>query len=202
MKRRKEKATRVPITMASLLLILISTSCGGDPVQTVEPAAPVPAAPPSLSPEKLNPPKAPAADPLADPATPGRVVYSTDLISDPLPPSMRASVQISREEALAIAARDQDFGPDAQPGQPIAVLRLVTLKTWEYQAGTTGPHWVITWKNSKRMGTGGGGSRLSRDEREALIAQAQCVFIVVIDAQTGASKDVAQYCRDKDKPAG
>ena len=146
---------------------------------------------PSHPTRKTEPNRSPRTDPLADPASPRRIHYAPMLISDPLatPPP---AVAVSSDEALAIAKRDQDFGTAMQPGVPTATLRMVAIGSPDERPAPR-LAWVLSWRNS-RMDLHGPPT-LSAERRAEMIAKAECVFVVVVDATSGTTDYVAQFCR-------
>lgn len=113
------------------------------------------------------------------------------LTSDPLP-AAPPQVAVDSENAVGIAMRDQNFGPEMQPGTPLVTLRFVRLGLLEDEPT---PHlaWVLTWRNSKPDLHGPPG--LSAEKRAEIAANSDCIFLVVIDATTGSTEYVAQLCR-------
>lgn len=93
---------------------------------------------------------------------------------------------------MAIAMRDQNFGPEMQPGAPLPTLRLVRIGLLEDEPT---PHlaWVLTWRNSRPALHGP--PSLSAEKRAEIAANSDCIFLVVIDATTGATEYVGQLCR-------
>ena len=65
-------------------------------------------------------------NPTADPDSGGTVRYSANLSSSQLP-SPAPTTKVTRDAAIAIAKRGQNFGSEMQPGNPVAALRLLTL---------------------------------------------------------------------------
>jgi hypothetical protein len=112
------------------------------------------------------------------------------LTSDPLPASP-PQIAVDSEKALAIAMRDQNFGSAMQPGTPTVTLRMVRIGLPEDEP-TPRLAWVLTWRNSKLDLHGPIG--LSAEKRAEIVANASCVFLVVIDATTGSTEYVAQLC--------
>jgi hypothetical protein len=131
------------------------------------------------------------SDPLGDPSSAMRIYYGSQVISDPLPTPPPA-ITVDRDEALAIARREQNFGSAAQPGTPAATLRMVTVGLPDEEP-TPHPAWILTWKNSTPQLHGP--PSLSAERRAEIIGNTACVFIVVIDASTGSAKYAGQLCR-------
>ena len=176
---------RFPLLGLGALLVSLMAGCAADAGRLVaeppEPTLPVTKTAPNIYPEP---------DPLADPSRATRINYSPMLVSDPLP-SPAPAIAITRKDALAIARRGQDFGPEMQPGTPTVTLRMVTVGPPEDHPAAR-PAWVLTWRNS-RLDLHGPVT-LSAEKRAELIANANCVFVVVIDATSGSAEYAAQFC--------
>lgn len=180
------RSCRVTLLGLGLVAALITAACAADGSGLVA-DPPEPTHPAS----KTVPNRFPKSDPLADPASPRRIHYTPMLISDPLPTPPPA-IAVNSDEAMAIAKRDQDFGSAMQPGVPTASLRMVTIGSPDDKPAPR-LAWVLTWRNS-RMDLHGPPT-LSAEKRAEMVANAKCVFVVVVDATTGSTEYVTQLCR-------
>jgi hypothetical protein len=177
---------RLPLLGPGAMLVSLMAGCAADAGRLVaeppEPTVPATKTAPNVYPE---------SDPLADPSRVTRINYSPMLISDPLP-SPAPEIAVTSEEALAIARRGQVLSSDMQPGTPTATLRMVTVGPPEDHPAAR-PAWVLTWRNSKPVVHGP--VTLSAERRAELIANLNCVFVVVVDAGSGSAEYAAQFCR-------
>lgn len=182
---------RLTLSAAVAALALGAAACSG-PDQVATPAAP-PTPTPAV-PKAKTAPRGVDAEPLADPDSPRRIVYAPGLISDPLPARQR--VTVSRADVEKKAAK-RAFGAKLQPGNPEAALRLVKMGPGDARTAVGKPSWVLTWKDS--VPDIKGSVQLSDQERRALAARVSCVFVLVVDAQTGADVDARQLCVPKNR---
>lgn len=179
---------RLTLVATAAALAIAGTACGGPTVEVGAPPTPTPKLP-----ESKTLPGPGRTDPLADPNSPRRVVYAPGLVSDPLPARQR-NVGVDRA-AIEKKVGRKEFGPARQPGTAEATLRLVTLGLPESRAAAR-PAWVLTWSDSQPDIKGPAGR--SAKERRALADKLSCVFVLVVDANTGASLDARQLCQAKD----
>jgi hypothetical protein len=165
-----------------------STACAGPSTQVAAPPPPNPEPPRSKSaPRQIK------TDPLTRPDSPGRIVYSSELVSEPMPKQAKAA-RVSKAKALGAADVGQ-FGPGLQPGTPTATLRMVSLRTPGAAAQAARPSWVLTWAAS-RPDIKGPATNTAADRRR-LAADVQCIFVMVVDADTGVARDARQLCVPK-----
>ena len=129
-------------------------------------------------------------NPMADPDGRGTVRYSASLSSSPLP-SPAPTTKVTRAAAIAIARRGQKFGSELQPGNPVAALRLVTLSAGPTELKNQ-PAWLLIWKDSKPVIMGGLG--VTERQRQEMAAHMNCIFLVVIDANSSKAADAEQIC--------
>jgi len=183
--------TRLTLAATAAALAVVGTACAG-PDQVATPAAP-PAPTPGLPtlPKAKTAPRAVDTNPLADAGSPRRVVYAPGLISDPLPAERRSAVRLSRAE-VATKAGQRKFGAERQPGNPEVALRLVRMSAGDARTAAGRPSWVLSWKDSAPDIKGS--VQLSEEERRALAGRLSCVFVLVVDAQSGAETDARQLC--------
>lgn len=182
------------LCLTALALTMTSCAGAGDLVgspPSVNPA-PVTTAPFSPAPSKLGNPEI-STNPLDDPNANSRITYSANFLSDPLPASV-PPITVSKEDAEAIAARDQNFGDGVQPGSPTIALRLVTLGDPD-QPRQPNVAWVLTWKDSEAIVRGG--VNRSEAQLKEMRANTECVFVVVINAVSGVTEEIRQSCRAK-----
>lgn len=134
-------------------------------------------------------------NPFADPGSPGRVIYSGDLASEPLPKPLVPV--ISRRAAIAISESDDGaFGSHLQPGTPRANLRLVTVGyPYDSRRLMPKPTWILTWVDSQPQVHGP--VHLTGEERREIAPQLQCVFVEAVDAGTGEILHAMQACEKK-----
>lgn len=129
------------------------------------------------------------ADPFAPPGAAERIVYADGLVSDPLP-NPPAGV-ITAVTAIQSALSDR-ISSELRPGEPTATLRSVTVGPVGESGTTASPAWILTWRGSKPDIHGPVG--LSTALRQKL-ENSECIFVVVVDAESGAVTDTRQFCR-------
>jgi hypothetical protein len=141
----------------------------------------------SIPASKLRPYPGPTPNPFADPDSPDRVVYDTDLYSDPLP-SPAPTVRLTAAQAVAIAAK-HGVGPGQGQG-PVATLRMVTVNTTgSTPAPAAWPGWVLSWRLENQEMTYNMPAATTKERQEQLRRMAQqrgtCVVVFAINADTG-----------------
>ncbi len=186
MKAPETVKTLAPLGLSVLVVALLGSACAGpgdDPRTRAAAPPPVAAGPKAASVQ---------TSPLARPDTAGRVVYDAGLVSDPVPAGS-PRVAVSATRALAVAAEQQQFGPDLQPGTPTATLRMVTVgSAGDEPAPTARASWVLTWTGSAAAVRGP--VTLSDQDRARIRAATRCVFVVVVDATSAKAVDARQLC--------
>jgi hypothetical protein len=123
-------------------------------------------------------------DPMANPASPHRILYDAGLVSDPIPAPPPA-VSISQDRALAVAL-GAGFGTEMQRGTPSVTLRMVAVGSDDVPdpSGAV-PSWVLTWTDvSARLH---GPATWTTEQRQAYEGQITCVFVMIVDANSGAA---------------
>jgi len=141
----------------------------------------------SSAPRAKDAPRNLRVDPFADPATPRQIVYDPGLVSDPLP-SPVPSTSISADDAIGVADKDS-FGSDLRLGEPTATLRMVKVGfPDDTPVAQSQPSWILTWTDSEPDVHGPSAQSQSA-------AKVKCVFVYVVDANSGASLDARQLCK-------
>jgi len=187
MSRGKETTVRNRLILAAgaAALTVLGTACSGP---TAEPAAP--SSPTPRLPDKVKTlPKPGKVEPLADPDSARRIVYAPGLVSDPLPARAR-NVGV-KSGAIADKAKRKSFGATLQPGQAETSLRSVAIG----EGARARPSWVLTWRNSQPAVKGPTGR--TQADNQALADKLECVFVLVVDANSGADLDARQLCQAK-----
>lgn len=141
-----------------------------------------------------SPPAFRSSGPLADPESPRRVVYDERLVSDPLPAARARTARSSMPADEAVAAASKvGVDPALQPGRPSATLRLVYPGRPDGAQKVAGkPAWVLTWRGSAPAVRGP--KTMTDEERRALEASLECVYIVTVDPATRTPTTSVQFC--------
>ena len=131
-------------------------------------------------------------NPLDDPASDHLVIYNAGLASAPLPKDQSGTV--TAEEALRLVDEAGRVSDEMQPDQPSEVLRSVSVGYSKDDQGFE-PHaaWVLTWSNSKPAPHHGPVG--STDADQTAISNMRCVFVTIVNANTGELEDNRQLCR-------
>ena len=137
-------------------------------------------------------PKTPEPEPLAPADSPRRIVYDSELVSDPMPTSA-AKVSMTAAEAIKIAAEQTTISAEQQPGTPDADLRVVYPGVSSATRKVAGrPSWVLTWRNSAPAVRGP--VTLTAPDRKKIAAGLECVFVVTVDTGSRKSTNALQLC--------
>jgi hypothetical protein len=149
-------------------------------------------------PAKTGGPAKPVGNPFASPTSATEINYGTGLKTRPAPRNAVAAVAASRARSIAATHAIKSLASVT----PIATLRLVDLDP--SMGSASGPSvnvvrnrlaWVMTYPNSEPQIYGP--ANLTATDRKALAAKTECIFLVVVDASSGAPVDSEQVCRPK-----
>lgn len=134
-----------------------------------------------------------------DPARSSTVVYGEDFLSDPMPVIARTT-KLSANEAISAAKSKAFVNEAAQPGQPVATLRMARIgfsnASW---SPVSRPAWILTWRNSAVQIYGGAlpDREAQREWIDKMRRSQDCIFVIAIDAENAESLAVRQVCRKR-----
>ena len=184
-----------------LACVLATAGCANAPTAAA-PAGPSSAVaahnPIGAVPNKAGAAAKPVGNPFASPTSAVEINYGTGLKTRPAPLNAVAAVAASRARSIAATHAITSLAS----ATPIATLRLVDLDP--SMGSASGPSvnvvrnrlaWVMTYPNSEPQIYGP--ANLTAADRKALAAKTECIFLVVVDASSGAPVDSEQVCRPK-----
>ncbi len=178
MKRRNRLSMLIEVGF-----LLGAVGCG----TTVSPVAVTTTETPSVVNKVSYPPI--AADPFADPASDHEIVYSSDLVSYPLP-NPPPDVQIDAAAARAVAAQNS-ASPSLEPGEPSTTLRMVKAGLPQTNPELR-PAWILIFSNSHAAFHPP--ADVPTGEASAMASNAVCEMVVVVDAASGQTHGETQFC--------